>query len=330
MSKLDVDYAIVGQGLAGTVFAWKAIEQGKRVVVFDLEEEVTSSKVAAGIVNRYNGPRLTEAPRFNELWPAARSFYQDCERDYLRSTFWREIPIVRLFVDEEQAARCPDGHSGEIQIPGFDCALGGFEAPGAQLDVEGFLQRSRELFQNADQFRNAEKTSLDEVSARFTVHCQGYRAAQNPPFDWVPLRMGKGEILDLEIPGLSEHRMIHLDKWILPLDGANFRAGSTYAWDDLTNEPTQAARAEIEAGLRQLLIKPDYRIIRARAAIRPMGFRGWPRMGRHPQLPNLAYFNSLGSKGVLLAPFFAQQLLDHLETGAPIDEEVDIEPCWKA
>ncbi|MEM7014726.1 MAG: FAD-dependent oxidoreductase, partial [Verrucomicrobiota bacterium] len=321
---------IVGQGLAGTVFAWKAIEREKSVVVLDLEEEVTSSKVAAGIVNRYTGPRLTESWRFDELWPAARSFYQNCERDFLRETFWRESPIVRLFVDEEQAARCPDDQSGQIRIPGFDCALGGFEAPGAQLDVEGFLRKSRELFQSAGQFQNAEKTSLAEFPARFTGYCQGYRAMQVPPFDWVPLRAGKGEILDLEIPDLVEHRMIHLDKWVLPLRGSKFRAGSTYAWDDLTNDPTETGRAEIEAGLCQLLVKPNYHITRARAAIRPMGFRGWPRMGRHPQLPNAAYFNGLGSKGVLLAPFFAQQMLEHLETGSPIDEDVRIEPYWKS
>lgn len=35
---------------------------------------------------------------------------------------------------------------------------------------------------------------------------------------------------------------------------------------------------------------------------------GYPVMGTHPTHPQLAYFNGLGSKGSLLAPFFAQQL----------------------
>ena len=40
---------------------------------------------------------------------------------------------------------------------------------------------------------------------------------------------------------------------------------------------------------------------------------------------NLFIFNGLGSKGVLLAPFYANQLVNHIFEAAPIDDEVNVE-----
>ena len=48
----------------------------------------------------------------------------------------------------------------------------------------------------------------------------------------------------------------------------------------------------------------------APTAVRPVIDAGYPVLGRHPTQPRLAYFNGLGSKGSLLAPFYAGQLAD--------------------
>ncbi|NOU04706.1 MAG: NAD(P)-binding protein, partial [Hyphomicrobiaceae bacterium] len=42
------DTIIVGQGLAGTTLAWRLVDAGQRVLMFDPAEAVTSSKIAAG------------------------------------------------------------------------------------------------------------------------------------------------------------------------------------------------------------------------------------------------------------------------------------------
>ena len=49
-----------------------------------------------------------------------------------------------------------------------------------------------------------------------------------------------------------------------------------------------------------------------------------PVLGMHPTLPNLGVFNSLGSKGSLTAPFFAEMLASHLCDGTPIEQDVDV------
>ena len=71
---------IVGGGLAGCMMAWALSARGRQVRLFDRGEEVTSSKVAAGIINPVTGPKLTKAWRFEELWPAALRFYESIQQ----------------------------------------------------------------------------------------------------------------------------------------------------------------------------------------------------------------------------------------------------------
>jgi glycine/D-amino acid oxidase-like deaminating enzyme len=47
-------------------------------------------------------------------------------------------------------------------------------------------------------------------------------------------------------------------------------------------------------------------------------------MGRHPAHDHVGFFNGLGSKGVLTAPFFAQQLAANFCSNTAIDPEVDL------
>jgi glycine/D-amino acid oxidase-like deaminating enzyme len=67
-----------------------------------------------------------------------------------------------------------------------------------------------------------------------------------------------------------------------------------------------------------------YEIIKHEAGIRPTVNDRRPILGIHPEHPRLAVFNGLGTKGVMLAPYFANQLIDHLEKEQTIDPEVDL------
>ena len=123
--------------------------------------------------------------------------------------------------------------------------------------------------------------------------------------------------------GLAEERVIHRGLWLAPSGNEVFRVGSTYTWEPLDSQPTPEGRAGIESKLRAFL-KVPYKIIDHRAAVRPVIDAGYPVLGRYPQYPHLAYFNGLGSKGSLLAPFFAEQLAAHLCEGSAIEEQVNV------
>lgn len=67
-----------------------------------------------------------------------------------------------------------------------------------------------------------------------------------------------------------------------------------------------------------------YEIIKHEAGIRPSSIDRRPILGQHPQFNNYYIFNGLGTKGVMLAPYFSQQLLNHIENNCTISMEVDV------
>ena len=72
----DVDFMIVGQGLAGTCLAWELRALGASFVVIDREAAVTSSRIAAVLMTPVTGQRLVKTWRWAELRAAAWEFYR--------------------------------------------------------------------------------------------------------------------------------------------------------------------------------------------------------------------------------------------------------------
>jgi len=348
----EVDYLIVGQGLAGTGLAWTALERGKSFHIVDRAEEFSSSKVAAGIINPITGGRLNLGWRVDDLWPVARQFYQAREQE-LGGSFLEERPLLRLFTDATQAEvwqnkqTAPAYQNYWAPLPedvseNYRSEFGGFETRrSGNLLTRSYLEKSRQHFESLQSYEqgviepeaitpDADGVRWGDVQARYVIWCQGHENRANPWFGWVPIRPGKGEILTLHIAGLEESRIINRKQWLLPSSTSDeeFRTGSNFEWDAPHGDPTAAGRAEVESGLRGFLTR-DFEVTGHEAAFRPMANQGRPLMGAHPQQPRLVLFNGLGAKGALIAPFCAGQLLDHLETGAPLDEDVTITRFWK-
>jgi glycine/D-amino acid oxidase-like deaminating enzyme len=71
-------------------------------------------------------------------------------------------------------------------------------------------------------------------------------------------------------------------------------------------------------------LKAPFKILFHKAAIRPATIERRPFVGFHPQFQNLGILNGMGTKGTSLAPFFANQLAQHLVHGFPLMNEVNI------
>lgn len=341
-----VDAIVVGQGLAGTTLAWQLLRRGRRVLVLDREEASTSSLIAAGLITPVTGKRLAKSWRWDELYPAAVAFYRSVERETGEMLF-HQRPSIRLFVSEaeveEYRRRAPSVIAGlvretTINDNWFAAPFGGFEMPhAARLDVPRYLNMSRQMLQEQRSYRVVEFDPAKDIElvdglvrlTRFNVEapaiifCRGFVVDPDPWFGEIRFTAAKGEILTLRVPGLVEERVIHRGVWLAPMGNDRFRAGSTYEWDDLNSTPTPEARAAIESRLRAFLRLP-FEVIDHRAAVRPVIDAGFPLLGRHPRCPQLAYFNGLGSKGSLLAPFFADQLVADLAGEREVDREVDV------
>jgi len=252
-------------------------------------------------------------------------------------------PMLRLFQNEREQQIFEAKQHAEFaglveEHPHIDPAeiaapLGGFTMTTAgQLDAQAYLNRSRSWFAYRNSYEAAEldvETDLLicddgiripklDIRANRVIFCQGFLNQPNLYFAEVPFQAAQGDILTLRIPGFHEHRVIHRGIWLAPAGDDLYRCGSTYSWEPFDGLPSAAARAELERKLKEFLKLP-YEVIDHRAAVRPIIRESRPRLGLHPQHPQLGFFNGLGSKGALLAPHFAAMIVRHVFDGTSLD-----------
>jgi glycine/D-amino acid oxidase-like deaminating enzyme len=188
-----------------------------------------------------------------------------------------------------------------------------------------YLDASRRHFETLGVFRRQRITAAEAAasSARQVIFCEGHAGSHNGFFPWVKFRSARGDILTVKVPELHLDRIVSSGQWLLPLGVGVFRTGSTYDWSHLVNEPSPTGRTTLEAGLAALLEVP-WNVIDHRAAVRPIISESRALIGRHPGNSRLCFFNGLGSKGSLHAPWFARCLADHLCDGRPIPRDCDV------
>jgi glycine/D-amino acid oxidase-like deaminating enzyme len=71
------DYFIVGQGLDGSVLAWKLSQRKKSICLIDNPVFNSASRVAAGMYNPIVFKRITKGWLIDSLLPVMRDFYGD-------------------------------------------------------------------------------------------------------------------------------------------------------------------------------------------------------------------------------------------------------------
>jgi glycine oxidase len=339
------DTIIIGQGLAGTTLAWRLMDAGQRVLVMDAEEPVTSSKIAAGLITPITGQRLALSWRVDDMLPEARAFYASVEKR-TGQAFFHARTATRLFQsDVERELWAKRGQKNAFQShlaaeqpnPLLDASVGdasggGFDMQTAQLDVAAYLAASRAHFNyvssTLDWHRDvtfaADHVSVHGRRAQRVISCEGFAATRNPYFAWVPFKGAKGDILTVRFHAPFPQQCLHRGIWIVPAgEPDTFRIGSTYDWENLDGVPSEAARTDIESKLRALIHVP-YTVLDHQAAVRPIIRESKAMLGMHPAHDRLGFFNGLGSKGSLHAPWFAKCLANFLVNETPIPAEFDV------
>ncbi len=333
------DVIIIGQGLAGTVLSTTLQQRGKRVVVFDVPLAGRASEVAAGLVNPVSLRRTVLTWRASEMLAIAGAFYRDLGLQY-DQVFWHPMPLVAVFPTAQEAGiwqlRTKDAdtarfvrmdttaHQGLDALPQpygrgiIDrCAwvdvramLG---AHRAVLRAEGALREVR--IDHAAITHYADGVGVLDCTAPLLVHCGG-------PFASAPALVPvKGEGLTVRIPGLQLDRIVHRGVFLLPMGNEVYRVGSTFAWDDVWSGPSEEARRYLLDRL-QRLVEREVEVLDHWCGVRPASKDRRPVLGHIG--PHEMVFNGLGSRGVVLAPWCAQHLCDHLYDGKELDEEVRV------
>jgi glycine/D-amino acid oxidase-like deaminating enzyme len=92
---------------------------------------------------------------------------------------------------------------------------------------------------------------------------------------------------------------------------------------DKTNNITVEAKEELLNKLKTFL-KCDFTVISQVAGIRPTVIDRRPLVGQHSKHKNMYVLNGLGTRGVMIAPYVAQQLYKLIEDGVALENEIDI------
>ncbi|HQV51981.1 MAG: FAD-binding oxidoreductase [Flavobacteriales bacterium] len=334
------DVIILGHGLAGAVLAEVLQQRGSRIHVFDQRRNGNASLVAAGVVNPIVFKRDIPSWRAGELLPIADTFYrswQECNGVDL----WHPLPMVKVFptpIERDQWERVmQDTESSPFiaQRPEIDVDQAPVDAPhgygtvtqAAWLDVPATLSAQRETLIGEGRFTERDvreeevligpdHISIGDVRAHWLVRCTGpFSTAQG-------LAPVKGETLLVRIPGLEFKNMVHRRVFILPLGDDVYRIGSTFDWTNVWTGRTVEAREEL-LGMLRAFVKLPIEVLEHSSGVRPATKDRRPILGRTGRYE--AIFNGLGSRGVLLAPWCAMHLAEHLFEGKEIDPEVSFD-----
>jgi len=117
--------------------------------------------------------------------------------------------------------------------------------------------------------------------------------------------------------------------FVLPVGDDIYKVGATFSWNNTDLHPTDEARDELLDKLSNI-VKSDVEVIEHHVGIRPTVTDRRPLLGVHPEYGSLYVFNGLGTKGVMLGPYFSRHLVE-LMTGerGELESEVDIKRFYK-
>lgn len=344
-----IDYIVVGQGIAGSFLAWYLLKNGKTVVVIDSKNEASASMVAAGIIHPVTGRRIVKTWMADELLPFANDAYLEIETHF-EEKILHPLGIVELLSAPKEYNDWM-ARSGEKELSGYidnSDSVAIYEKylqpfyrsitvnKSSWVDTNALLRTFRNYFLHLEilveeKFKidsiNKKDTGIlyQDISASRIIFCEGIDAMQNPFWLHLPFIPSKGEVLTIRAE-LNLAHILNRKIFILPLGNNLFRVGSTYSWNPIDNIPTAAGKEFLITQLKSIL-KIPFEIIEHKAAIRPTVKDRRPFLGLHPQHDQIGIFNGLGTKGCLLAPYFAHHFAGYLSGKNELMEEVNVRKC---
>lgn len=343
MTDKNVDYLIVGQGLAGSCVALQLLFRNKRVLVIDRVREHAATRVAAGLFNPVTGRQMTKTWMADALFPYLHSFYAKAEI-FLQSKFFFSMPLYRPFVsieeqnewmgrssDTDYSAYVEAIHTGPFFMQQVKNPLGGLLLKQCgYVDTTVFTSALRvhlkknsalldEDFQEHELKIEDNTVTYRDWRAGKIIFCTGEIVKESSFFSWLPIRPLKGETLTIttnEPVDVIYNRGVYVVPHL-------WKVGATYNSHDASPFITEAGRLELTEKLNDLITFP-HSIVNQQWGFRPTTPDRRPILGRHPAFEQIVIFNGLGTKGVSLAPYFSDELTRWMENGHPLDQSVDI------
>lgn len=342
---MQVDYIVVGLGLAGISFCEQLRANNKTFVVFD-DNSQKSSVVAGGLYNPVVLKRFTSVWKSDEQLELALEHYNNLEQ-LLKVTLDHKIPVYRKFASiEEQnnwfsasdkpklakylSPKIISNKNAHINAEfGFGEVLhtGRIDVNKLIKSYKTFLEYHNALIQESFNYDalniEDEQINYGTINAKHIVFSEGFGVTKNPFFKNLPLSPTKGELLTIYAPDLKIDFVLKGPVFLIPIGNDLYIVGATYELYDLTHNTTNKAKNKLLEGLKSM-ISCKFEIIKQVAGIRPTVSDRRPLVGRQQDYKNMYLLNGLGTRGVMIGPYVAKQLFDFIENDKPLEKEISL------
>ncbi|PHR49781.1 MAG: hypothetical protein COA32_01215 [Fluviicola sp.] len=340
---------IIGGGLSGICLGHTFLNKGVDFKILDAGIN-HSSKIAAGMINPMVFRKMVKTWKGDELIPFLNAFYPSIE-EKIGAKFFFPRKIRRVFSTQDELDKWNqrlNDKDYEDYIYAFDDSdptpeyainefgSGWVKSPG-YIDAKIFVRENQRYFINKGKmitesfdfgkFDSDNKTYKDEKYTHF-IFSEGYKAVENPYFKYLPFVLTKGEVLSIKNDELRKDEILNRKCFVLPAQDGSFKIGSTFEWNTTDASPSEGAKEQL---LEQygLLVRSPVSVIDQEAGIRPTVADRRPLIGIHPEKESVYIFNGMGTKGYMLAPYFANELYHYLVNDTPLNTEVDIKRFYR-
>ena len=345
-----VDYLIIGQGISGTWLSYYLQKANKSFIVIDNAQSNSASRVAAGIINPLTGRRIVKTWMIDELLSFLIPAYEELGNELNIKAIEKKnlidfhpTPQMKIAFDERVKENAdllfhPDDQWQYQNIFNYELGFGEVD-PCYVVNLKEILPAWRKKLLSNNQLleEDFEITELKQadaginyknIKAEKIFFCDGIHSSQNPFFKNLPFALNKGEAILIEATGIPSTHIFKKGMMLTSIQKDLFWLGSNYLWEFPDDQPTEQFRKQTELLVRSWL-KVPFKIVDHKASVRPANIERRPFVGFHPTYKNLGILNGMGTKGCSLAPFFAKQLTDYLNSGNEILAEADIKRFTK-
>lgn len=344
VAKKNYDIAVVGAGITGSTLAFTLKKAGHAVLLIDKPQLSSSSRIAAGVYNPIVFKRTTLAWKAKETILSCIDFYNEVQTEtgtdfHIQTNLYRilsgneeqnewirksAMPGYDVFMDdvvftnELKNCKTPFGftrikHTGYILTTEFIAAVQNYVGHENCLD---------EAFDHS-KLKTGNGFTYGDFSFDKIVFCEGHLVSKNPWFNHVQLYPVKGEIIEIENKSLEPGTLYSGGVYLLSQNNGLIKIGGTYDWANLNELPTESGRNELMAKTSDFFTG-EITLKSHKAGIRPAVKDRRPVVGQHHENKNIYILNGMGTKGVSLGPWCAQQLINLIEKEIPVEKEVDV------
>lgn len=348
MRERNVDYIIVGQGIAGSWLAFELIRRGHQIIIYNEETENSSTLKAGGLYNPITGKKFVKTWKADKLFPKLEDQYEQLEKELgARFIYKKRIyrPFPSIDVKNDWSGKMADDsfeqyvlkeYSGYSGIHNLQDHLGGIVLNySGYVNLKDFIHQFRQYFRSKECYVS-EKFNYEDINTKEdSVSYQGIKAKKilfcegpftgNPFWKDLPFHLVGGETMDVKIDLESDY-IINQGVFMIPKEGF-FTIGSTYYHQNLSYHPREEGILQLQQKLKKVYTG-SCEIVYKRAGIRPATFDRRPFIGWHKENKTLGIFNGFGTKGVSLIPYFTLQFVDFIERKEALDKEVDVERVY--